>query len=111
MFIYCREAHAIDSDRPTQIAQVEQPLTLDERREVAAKFLKETPIPFTSLLDTIDDKASKAYVALPDRLYLVGQDGKIAYAGGRGPRGFRPNELEDAIGAELTKLATPKPSN
>ena len=43
-------------------------------------------------------------MALPDRLYLVGKDGKITYAGGRGPRGFKPDELEDAIREELAKL-------
>ena len=54
-----------------------------------------------ALLDNIDDKASKDYVSLPDRLYLVGTDGKIAYAGDRGPRGFKPDDLAAAIDQEL----------
>ena len=38
-----------------------------------------------------------AYSALPDRLYLVGKDGTIAYKSGQGPMGFRPDEFEAAI--------------
>ena len=41
--------------------------------------------------------AATDYAAHPDRLYLVGKDGKLAWVGEQGPRGFRPNELEAAI--------------
>ena len=64
-----------------------------------------------AVIDKIDNKANDAYSGHPDRLYLVGKDGKIAYAGGRGPRGFRPDELEDAIKDELDKLAGRKKKN
>jgi Iodothyronine deiodinase len=50
-----------------------------------------------ALLDQVDDAVSKAYASFPDRLYLIGKDGKIAYAGARGPLGFKPAELEKAI--------------
>ena len=39
----------------------------------------------------------EAYAAWPTRLYLVGLDGRIAYAGGLGPFGFHPKELGKAI--------------
>ena len=44
-----------------------------------------------------DDGAARAYGGYPDRLYLVGKDGKVVYRGGPGPRGFRPDELEREI--------------
>ena len=100
LFIYCREAHAADSDRPTG-KDVEQPVSTEERREVAANFLNEMKLEIPAVLDTIEDKTSKDYASLPDRLYLIAKDGKIAYAGGRGPRGFKPDELEKAIENEL----------
>lgn len=56
---------------------------------------------FTVVIDGIDDKANSSYAAHPDRLYLVNKAGRIAYAGGRGPQGFLPNELEDSIREEL----------
>jgi type I thyroxine 5'-deiodinase len=37
------------------------------------------------------------YAALPDRLYLIGADGLVAYRSAPGPWGFKPDELEAAI--------------
>ena len=45
----------------------------------------------------MDNTTDLAYSALPDRLYLIGKDGTIAYKSGRGPMGFRPDEFEVAI--------------
>ena len=36
-----------------------------------------------------------AYAGWPDRLYVVGADGRIVYRGGPGPGGFRPQEVEE----------------
>ena len=108
-FVYTREAHAIDSDRPTSRSTVEQPLSTEERRKVAKDFLKTAKLEVPALLDGIDDAAATAYASLPDRMYLVGRDGKIAYAGGKGPRGFKPDELADAIEKEV-KLNKAEPA-
>ena len=83
---------------------VEDPISDLERQSVAKTCmskleLKEIP----SVVDRIDDKANTAYSGWPDRLYLVGKDGKIAYAGGRGPFGFKPDELASSIRKELEK--------
>ena len=102
LFVYCREAHAADSTRPAG-KDVEQPVSTEERRQVAVEFLNDMKLKIPALLDNIDDKTSKDYASLPDRMYLVGRDGKIAYAGARGPRGFKPDELERAIKKELSK--------
>ncbi len=50
-----------------------------------------------TLIDDMDNSTDLAYSALPDRLYLVGKDGRIAYRSGPGPMGFRPDQLEAAI--------------
>ena len=51
------------------------------------------------------EHAAAAYGAWPDRLYLVGRDGRIAFQGGTGPFGFLPEELEAAIEEELDRHA------
>ncbi len=102
MFVYCKEAHPIDSTRPSPIATVEQPVTLKERRNVAKDFVEEFKLPFPSLLDTMDDTTGLAYAAHPDRMYLVGKDGLVAWAGEKGPKGFSAELLETAIKKELT---------
>ena len=53
------------------------------------------------LIDGIDDEAARKYGGWPDRLYLVGRDGRVAFQGEEGPSGFKPLELEDAIRSEL----------
>ncbi len=103
--VYIREAHAIDGEMPAQGAGaplVEDPLTLDERRHVATQCVATLDLaPIPALVDGIDDAVNDAYHAWPDRLYLIGKDGKVAYQGGMGPFGFEPDELEHAIRVEL----------
>jgi hypothetical protein len=53
--------------------------------------------PIAMCIDGMDDAVSTQWQAFPDRLYLVDAKGKVSYAGGKGPREFNPNELEDAI--------------
>ena len=53
------------------------------------------------------DAVNTAYAAWPTRLYLIGQDGHVVYAGGPGPFGFKPNELGLAIEKYLEAQVTP----
>jgi hypothetical protein len=99
--VYIREAHPSDG---WQVGQNErqniifkQPTKYIERVSVAKKMCTELKLKMPPLIDQLDDKVNKAYNAEPDRLYLVGVDGKILYKGARGPRGFDPAKLEQAI--------------
>jgi len=81
---------------------VEDPVTLAERNEVARVCMTKLALePIPALVDDMDDAVGKAYSAHPDRLYLVGRDGTIAWRGGPGPMGFIPEELDRAIRKEL----------
>ena len=40
------------------------------------------------MVDGIDNKVGMSYAAWPDRLYIIGMDGKVAYMGAPGPGGF-----------------------
>jgi len=81
---------------------VEDPRTLRERSAVAQVCLTRLDLePMPALVDDVDDSVNDAYGAWPDRIYLIGRDGKVAYQGGPGPFMFRPDELEAAIRAEL----------
>jgi hypothetical protein len=50
----------------------------------------------------MDDAVADAYAGMPERLYLIGSDGRVAYKGGQGPMFFRPEEWERAISEHLT---------
>jgi hypothetical protein len=105
LVIYINEAHALDGANPMgggSAPVVEEPLTFGERKEVAQKCMGALDLsPMTMLVDGIDNKVGTDYAAFPDRLFLVGKDGKVLLSGAKGPRGFEPNDLEDAIRADL----------
>lgn len=103
--VYCREAHPIDGKNPGTKTVIEDPISDQERREVARKFVADMGLEMPALLDGVDDAVSRAYASHPDRLYLIGKDGKVAYAGDRGPKGFSPKELRAAIQKELSASA------
>jgi len=103
--VYIREAHALDSRSPMGgggMPVVEDPVNLGERKSVAAICMAKLALsPMPALVDDLDDTANKAYFAWPDRLYLIGKDGRVAYHGGPGPFQFAPEELQSAIKKEL----------
>jgi len=72
---------------------VKDPTTDVERQKVAEDFAKQFKLKLPILLDTIDDKMEKSYAGWSDRLYVVNGVGKIAFKGGPGPRGFKPDEI------------------
>ncbi|GAB4149052.1 MAG: hypothetical protein Fur0037_17390 [Planctomycetota bacterium] len=93
---------------PMTFGMVEDPIDVEERAKVAHQCVDDLDLPIPALIDGLDDSVNRAYGGWPDRLYLVGKDGRIAYAGGRGPFGFRPGELEDAIEEELARIRIPR---
>lgn len=100
-----REAHPLDGKMPSPFGLVEDPITDVERADVAGTCREKLDLPMPTLVDRVDDKVSRAYAGWPDRLYLVGKDGKIAFAGGPGPQGFEPEAWAEAIAAEKKKIA------
>ena len=82
---------------------VEEPISDEERFAVAKKFVDEMKMTIPAVVDSIGDETGTAYAAHPDRLYLVGKNGSIAWAGEKGPFGFSPEKLEAAIKKELGK--------
>ena len=108
--VYITEAHAVDGRSPIRSGDVlvEEPVNLEERfgvAEVCATKMEIKEIP--TLIDGMDNAVGAAWQGHPDRLYLVGKDGNVAYHGGRGPFGFLPDELEKAIQLELGMITEP----
>ncbi len=49
------------------------------------------------VVDDMKNSAAKAFAAHPDRLFILTTDGKIAYRGARGPRGFKVDEMAERL--------------
>ena len=78
-----------------------QPKTEGERVEVAGACMIAMQLEMPMLLDEITNEVDTDYKALPERLYLIGADGVLAYRGGTGPFQFNPDEWEQAIESHL----------
>ena len=82
---------------PKTATDLDDPKSIEERREVARHCEQTLQYGMRTYVDEMDDAVSKAYAAKPTRLYLVGIDGRVVYAGGPGPYGFSPAALKAAI--------------
>lgn len=108
LLIYIREAHPADgwqlSINEMESIVFDDPTTLEEREEIAGTCIADLGLTMPALIDDMDDTANEAYSGWPDRLFIVGLDGKIAYASGPGPGGFTVGSmlerLKELIGEE-----------
>ena len=103
--VYIREAHPDDGWRVPENLKANihyrEPRTDEERTGVATVCQLKLNLQIPMLIDSIDNDVEGKYISLPMRLYLVGADGRIVYAGDRGPFGFNPDTWEDAIKKEI----------
>ncbi|MBI3326243.1 MAG: hypothetical protein HYZ81_06030, partial [Nitrospinae bacterium] len=84
--IYIQEAHPTDGWQVDSNIQegvlYRQHQTFEEREEVAQACSVDLHMPMPVLIEDIDNAIDEAYGAAPERLYLVGTDGRVAYHGG-----------------------------
>ena len=99
--MYIREAHPTDA---WQLAVNERegilfasPKDYGEKAGVAQMCVRKLGIEIPALIDDFESTTEVAYTAWPDRLYVVGRDGAIAYKARPGPFGFKPAEVEAAL--------------
>ncbi len=57
-----------------------------------------------ALVDGMDNKTEIDYRGWPDRLYVVDVDGRVFHKGAKGPAGFDPQEILEAL--EILQTAT-----
>lgn len=117
LMVYIREAHPVDGwwfgkglfglglklSRSRAATNVYDPQTIEERSEVAGECREALEFGIRNYVDEMDDAVNEAYAAWPTRLYLVGLEGRVVYASGLGPYGFKPAELGRAIEQYLSQ--------
>lgn len=77
------------------LKKIGQTETVGQRSEAAQVCMDALKLSTPTVLDREDNRVNTAYAGWPDRLYVVGVDGRIAYQGKQGPAGFKVNEVED----------------
>jgi Iodothyronine deiodinase len=105
LLVYIREAHPTDGwQLPVNVRDgvlLAAAKDIGQKEEYASSCVRNLGIKFTTVVDEMDARTELNYMGWPDRLYLVGKDGRIAWKGSPGPRGFKPPDLEAAIRKEL----------
>jgi type I thyroxine 5'-deiodinase len=99
--VYIQEAHPSDlwqmGSNVSEGVVFASPKTDAERVNVAASCVRNLGIRFPALVDGIENVVEREYTGWPDRLVLIGADGRVVYRSEPGPFGFHPAELEHAI--------------
>ncbi len=99
--IYIEEAH------PTDLWQMQSnvragvlfrsPKSDEERNETATACVRKLGIRISAVRDGIANRVERDYTGWPDRLYLIGRDGRVIFKSAPGPFGFEPAGLRSAI--------------
>ena len=103
--VYIQEAHPVDLWQLSSNVEDEvlfaSPQSDAERTEVAGTCVLRLAIKIPAVIDGIDNRVERAYTGWPDRLYVIGTDGRVRYKSAAGPFGFSTAELEQALVAVL----------
>lgn len=101
LLLYIREAHPTDGwqvpQNVKQGALLPTATTQEQKDDHADVCIRKLDIRFPTLVDKMDNKVELSYAGWPDRLYLIGKDGRVVYKSRPGPAGFIASELEAAI--------------
>jgi len=99
--VYIQEAHPTDlwemAANVRDGVLFRSPRTDGERTQTASACVRNLGIRIPALLDGIENRVERAYTGWPDRLYLVGRDGRVIFKTLPGPYGFSSKKLADAL--------------
>jgi hypothetical protein len=106
--VYIKEAHPEDEwqmkSNEKEGVCYRQPKTLAERLRIANDFVSRFGYRVPLAVDGMDNAADELYAGWPERLYVIDDQGRIAYKGKTGPFGYHPEEVEawlaERFGAE-----------
>ena len=99
--VYIEEAHPSDiwqmSSNVHDGVIFRNPRGESERTAVAESCVRTLGIRFPALIDGMNNSVERLYTGWPDRLLLIGRDGRVVYKSSPGPFGFHPEGLEAAL--------------
>ena len=105
--VYIAEVHASDGWQVEENLRdgvlIQQHESMEERVGVGQTCMLKLALEMPAVVDEMNDAVAEAYAAMPERLYLIDREGKVAYKGGLGPMFFKPSEWEEAIETYLDR--------
>lgn len=108
--VYIEEAH------PTDLWQMDSnvragvlfrsPRSDQERNDTATACVRKLGIRIPAVRDGIANGVEREYTGWPDRLYLIGRDGRVVFKSAPGPFGFDPSGLRTALERTVSTSAS-----
>jgi type I thyroxine 5'-deiodinase len=99
--VYIQEAHPTDLwQLPSNVRDgvlFASPRSDGERADTATACVRKLGIRIPALLDGIENRTERDYTAWPDRMYVIGTDGRIVLKTAPGPYGFSTADLERTL--------------
>jgi len=99
--VYIQEAHPTDGQQSagnlTEEIFYEQPKSMEEREELAQVCVLRLNLKMPMLLDNMSNEVDRRYAALPDRLYLLDENGVVVFRTLVGSPGFDVDAWHAAI--------------
>ena len=99
--VYILEAH------PSDVWQMQSnvrdkvvfasPKNEEDRAFIAGACVRKLGIKFPAVLDEFGNSTEQAYTGWPDRIYVIGTDGRIVHKSAPGPFGFSTSDLEQTL--------------
>lgn len=115
--VYIKEAHPTDGIdfSHSEIASgwsLRQPQLMAERIDAATEFYRALGGTSPYFVDELNDGAMKAYVSWPERVFVIGCDGRFEYIGGYGPEDYSILDLKEFLdGKYKSSLRQEAPSS
>jgi hypothetical protein len=107
LFVYIREAHpesvlsVVDADGQESLLKIPQAADAAERKSTAATCQRSVKLQMPVAVDTDDNAVGKAYAGWPNRMVVVGTDGRVLFASDPAPRGTDAQRLRDWLDEHL----------
>jgi hypothetical protein len=107
LWVYIREAHPDsvlslrDASGQEKLTPVPQHTEFSSRSSVAAACQRTWELQMPIAVDGIDNSAGQAYAGWPNRMVVVGTDGRIAFASPGAPGGTNAEQLRAWLGPNL----------
>src|SRR5205814_8283861 len=93
LFVYIREAHPdsvlslVDEKQTSSLVKIPQHTTLESRKQAAAACGRTLKLSMPIAVDTIENTVGRAYAGWPNRMVVVGTNGRLLFASNPSPRG------------------------
>lgn len=99
--VYIEEAHASDvwqaGANEREEILISNHRDINERNAAAQSCVRKLGIEFPAIVDDFENSTERAYSGWPDRLYVIDEQGRVAFKSAAGPYGFKPDGVEQTL--------------